>query len=160
MFTFGYCAPTSDSLTSGGLPSGAAVWTPDGSGGGTLVVDVPAGSGCAGGSTGGWFVDLQLTRSGCGKKLQIEVSGTSPLSRTDAHSIVVYDQASVVLQMANSGSGGDCSAGGPWVVTSGTNPCEAKSRCGGATFRTAEIVIQGTSTYAIASTTTVTVVML
>ena len=159
MLSLGYCPPTSDNLTSGGLPSGAAVWTPDGSGGGTLVVDVPAGLACDGSLTN-WGVGLQLTRSGCGRKLVIEVSGTSPRSGDDVSTITVYDQAAVKLEMVNTFGVDDCTAGGPWVVTSGTNPCEAKSRCGGATFRTAEIIISGTSTFAAASTTTITVTML
>lgn len=119
--SLGFCAPNADTLSYSGM---SAVWTPDGHGGGELVVDVEAGVYC-GGAGDSYALSLFLKRSSCGKKYRVNVDGNG--SNYDAYPLLrvysSYEASAIVLSMIGGYSGSICDSRS-LVVYSGSNPVD------------------------------------
>ncbi len=126
----GYCAPNSDSLMQSGVAT--ATWTPDGSGGGTLELNVPKGPQCVVPPPGGsppqsYSMTLSLGRHRCGQRVRITVEGKgSKLFNTP--SVGVGIGGVVSLLMYGPGGSTACSSD-DLVIDSGSNPLVGTVSC-------------------------------
>jgi hypothetical protein len=155
----GYCQPSSDTLSQIGVATG--VWTPDGAGGGTLVVNVPQGLEChtppSDDTDPTYSVSMLLVRAFCGTKYSVSVTGNG---NGYASTIVyVYDGAGTLkLQMQPESGGTTCADAVPLNVVDGTNPVDVTSQgCGDEGI---QIFVAGSRAFSQAHEITVTVTAL
>lgn len=117
--SLGYCTGNSDTLIQSGIAT--ASWVPDGLGGGTLTVAVPASSDCAPGvpSDDSYYVGLSLIRGKCGQRFQITVSGTGNSYFSGSTTVQISDAVTLNSSATETTT---CGTAPPLVATSGENP--------------------------------------